>query len=116
MDREPRGAGVLGAWYLAALLVPIGVGLAVLGPEFLIRQQPRDLACAGPDNCGAWYPDASGVLAITIPLLLAGMVISGPLWFVLGQRLRSGLLAGSLAAIAGLLAAAAGAAGLGLLG
>ncbi|MDI6105465.1 hypothetical protein QLQ12_43470 [Actinoplanes sp. NEAU-A12] len=116
MDREVRGAGVLGAWYVAALLVPVVVGLAVVGPEFLMRRQSRDLPCADPGECGTWYPDASGVLALTTPVLLAGLVISGPLWFVLGRRVRSGLLAGSLAALVGLLAAGAGAVGLRLLG
>ncbi|MBO3743518.1 hypothetical protein [Actinoplanes flavus] len=100
LRRRRLSAGVLGIWYGAALFGPVVAGTLWLGTGFLERHE-TDPACDDPLECGNWFPDAGEVLGLTAVLVLPGLLISVPLWFWLVRRLRSAVLAGTLAAFGG---------------
>ena len=89
---------------MTALLAPFALGTLVLGPDFLFPPPvPGGPSCTDPLECGSWFPDAADLLVPVLLFLLLSLAIAAPLAVHLSRRLRSPMVAGSLAALSSLL-------------
>jgi hypothetical protein len=96
-----RGALTLLAWYSGAVLAPIALGVALLGPGFLRDGSSSELIqpCDDPMECGPLFPDASMVLQAVLPFLAVSLLVALPLYGVFTRLRWSPVRAGSAAAL-----------------
>ncbi|MER7005486.1 hypothetical protein ABT297_20910 [Dactylosporangium sp. NPDC000555] len=98
----------MAGWYAAGLAALLLVAVA-LGPEEppstspYICDGPRDFGCSGFGCSGFGWGLTLVLLAVGLPLLVAGLVVSLGALKLISRRIGSALVAGTVASFTGLI-------------